>query len=102
MLDEMGPMNLKPGKILKYILNNINKIIIFIFIFFLLGEAKGAPWHPHRGFQTVTYMLKGEMEHKDSMGNSGFLRSGDIQWMIAGSGVIHDELPSKDMVGKYL
>jgi len=64
------------------------------------GEAKGAPWHPHRGFETITYLLQGEMEHKDSMGNFGKLRAGDVQFMTAGSGVIHDELPSPDVLKK--
>jgi len=64
------------------------------------GEAKGAPWHPHRGFETISYILQGEMEHKDSMGNTGSLRAGDIQWMTAGSGIIHDEGPSKALLEK--
>jgi len=64
------------------------------------NEAKGAPWHPHRGFETISYILQGEMEHKDSMGNTGSLRAGDIQWMTAGSGIIHDEGPSKAMLEK--
>lgn len=76
LLDEMGPMDLKPG------------------------EAKGAPDHPHRGFETVTYMLSGNFEHKDSQGHSGRLNPGDVQWMTAGSGVIHSEMPSKDMINK--
>lgn len=58
------------------------------------GEAKGAPDHPHRGFETVTYVLEGELEHKDSVGNAGHLRTGDVQWMTAGSGVVHSEMPS--------
>lgn len=62
------------------------------------GEGKGAPWHPHRGFVTVTYMLAGEFEHHDSTGASGILRAGDVQWMTAGSGIIHDEVPSKAMM----
>jgi len=53
----------------------------------------GFPWHPHRGIETITYMLRGEMEHKDSMGNGGVLRSGDVQWMTAGRGIIHEEMP---------
>lgn len=53
----------------------------------------GFPWHPHRGMETVTYMLDGKMEHSDSMGNSGVISKGDIQWMTAGSGVIHQEMP---------
>jgi quercetin 2,3-dioxygenase len=58
------------------------------------GEAKGTPWHPHRGFETVTYLLEGEAEHLDSMGNRGMLRPGDTQWMTAGSGILHKEGPS--------
>ncbi len=74
LLDEMGPKDLGPG------------------------EAKGAPDHPHRGFETVTYMLKGKFEHKDSRGNSGKLKPGDVQWMTAGSGVIHSELPDREFL----
>jgi quercetin 2,3-dioxygenase len=70
LLDEMGPMDVAPG------------------------EAKGAPDHPHRGFETVTYVLSGEMEHKDSQGHAGSLSAGDVQWMTAGAGVIHAEMPS--------
>jgi quercetin 2,3-dioxygenase len=70
LLDEMGPMDVAPG------------------------EAKGAPDHPHRGFETVTYMLSGEMEHKDSQGHAGRLSAGDVQWMTAGAGVVHSEMPS--------
>jgi redox-sensitive bicupin YhaK (pirin superfamily) len=54
---------------------------------------KGFPWHPHRGIETVTYMIRGEVEHGDSIGNKGVIRSGDIQWMTAGSGIIHQEMP---------
>ncbi|MCE1197503.1 MAG: pirin family protein [Marinilabiliales bacterium] len=53
----------------------------------------GFPWHPHRGMETVTYMLDGSIEHSDSMGNSGVIGRGDIQWMTAGSGIIHQEMP---------
>ena len=74
LLDEMGPMDVAPG------------------------EAKGAPDHPHRGFETVTYMLSGEMEHKDSAGHAGRLKSGDVQWMTAGSGVVHGEMPSPEFL----
>lgn len=74
LLDEMGPMDVKPN------------------------EAKGAPDHPHRGFETVTYMLSGSYEHRDSQGHSGNLNPGDIQWMTAGSGVVHSELPSKEFL----
>lgn len=54
---------------------------------------KGFPWHPHRGIETITYVLYGRVEHGDSMGNKGIISSGDIQWMSAGSGVIHQEMP---------
>lgn len=54
---------------------------------------KGFPWHPHRGIETITYVLNGEVEHGDSMGNKGIISSGDIQWMTAGSGIIHQEMP---------
>ena len=74
LLDEMGPMDVAPG------------------------EAKGAPYHPHRGFETVTYMLSGEMEHKDSAGHAGRLKSGDVQWMTAGAGVVHGEMPSPEFL----
>jgi redox-sensitive bicupin YhaK (pirin superfamily) len=53
----------------------------------------GFPWHPHRGIETITYVLEGEVEHGDSMGNRGVIRSGDVQWMTAGSGIIHQEMP---------
>jgi quercetin 2,3-dioxygenase len=55
--------------------------------------VKGFPWHPHRGMETVTYMVEGTVEHADSIGNSGVIESGDIQWMTAGSGIIHQEMP---------
>lgn len=55
----------------------------------------GFPWHPHRGIETVTYMLAGEVEHGDSLGNQGVIYSGDVQWMTAGSGIIHQELPRR-------
>jgi redox-sensitive bicupin YhaK (pirin superfamily) len=58
------------------------------------GQGIGAPDHPHRGFETVTYLLSGEMQHKDSAGHSGWLGPGDVQWMTAGAGVVHSELPS--------
>lgn len=54
---------------------------------------RGFPWHPHRGIETVTYMLDGRVEHGDSMGNSGAIEPGDLQWMTAGSGIIHQEMP---------
>jgi redox-sensitive bicupin YhaK (pirin superfamily) len=62
------------------------------------GEAKGAPDHPHRGFETVTYMLEGRFEHKDSREDSGKLGSGDVQWMTAGAGVVHSEMPEKEFL----
>ena len=72
LLDEMGPAEYAPG------------------------EAKGAPDHPHRGFETVTYMLEGKFQHKDSHGHSGRLNPGDVQWMTAGAGVIHSEMPDDE------
>ncbi len=53
----------------------------------------GFPWHPHRGIETITYMLEGSVEHGDSMGNAGVIASGDVQWMTAGSGIVHQEMP---------
>lgn len=70
LIDEMGPVDYPPGK------------------------AIGAPDHPHRGFETVTYMLAGEFEHRDSAGHAGRLQPGDVQWMTAGRGVVHSEMPS--------
>jgi len=72
LLDEMGPVNYGPR------------------------EAIGAPSHPHRGFETVTYLLAGSMQHEDSAGNAGDLNPGDVQWMTAGRGIIHSELPHPD------
>ena len=60
------------------------------------GEAKGAPDHPHRGFETVTYMLAGRFEHKDSHGHAGKIEPGDVQWMTAGGGVVHSEMPDAE------
>jgi redox-sensitive bicupin YhaK (pirin superfamily) len=57
---------------------------------------KGFPWHPHRGIETITYVLKGDVEHGDSLGNKGVISSGDVQWMTAGSGIIHQEMPKGD------
>src|SRR3954453_13235587 len=74
LLDEMGPMDVDAG------------------------QAKGAPDHPHRGFETVTYMLSGEMEHRDSSGHAGRLTPGDVQWMTAGAGVVHSEMPSREFL----
>jgi redox-sensitive bicupin YhaK (pirin superfamily) len=70
LIDEMGPVEYGPG------------------------EAIGAPDHPHRGFETVTYVLDGEMEHEDSAGHRGALGPGDVQWMTAGAGIVHSEMPS--------
>jgi len=72
LLDEMGPTDVRPG------------------------EAKGAPDHPHRGFETVTYMLSGSFRHKDSQEHAGKLGPGDVQWMTAGRGVVHSEEPSEE------
>jgi redox-sensitive bicupin YhaK (pirin superfamily) len=74
MLDEMGPIEYGPG------------------------EAKGAPDHPHRGFETVTYLFDGEVEHRDSTGGGGLLRGGDTQWMTAGAGLVHSETPTAAML----
>src|SRR5262245_17843551 len=73
LLDEMGPADYGPG------------------------EAKGAPDHPHRGFETVTYMLEGQFEHEDSAGHRGTIAAGDVQWMTAGGGVVHSEMPAADI-----
>ncbi|HZE38700.1 MAG TPA: pirin family protein [Stackebrandtia sp.] len=63
-------------------------------------EAKGAPWHPHRGFETVTYLMDGTFVHHDSNGGGGVISDGDTQWMTAGAGILHDELPSEELVMK--
>jgi len=60
---------------------------------------RGFPWHPHRGIETITYLLSGEVEHGDSMGNKGVIHPGDVQWMTAGSGIIHQEMPQGDQKG---
>jgi quercetin 2,3-dioxygenase len=73
LLDEMGPVEYGPG------------------------GAVGAPDHPHRGFETVTYLLDGAMEHEDSAGHRGSLGPGDVQWMTAGRGIVHSEMPSREM-----
>jgi redox-sensitive bicupin YhaK (pirin superfamily) len=62
------------------------------------GEAKGTSWHPHRGFETVTYMIDGQMEHQDSEGGGGLITNGDTQWMTAGSGLLHIERPPEELV----
>ena len=61
---------------------------------------KGFPWHPHRGIETITYVLAGNVEHGDSLGNRGTLGAGDVQWMTAGSGIIHQEMPKGDDAGR--
>ena len=76
LLDQMGPVDFRPG------------------------DRRGFPPHPHRGFETVTYLLSGEMQHRDSWGNHGVLRPGDVQWMTAGSGLVHSELPGETLVRK--
>jgi redox-sensitive bicupin YhaK (pirin superfamily) len=60
---------------------------------------KGFPWHPHRGIETITYVTKGDVEHGDSLGNTGVISSGDVQWMTAGSGIIHQEMPKGNSKG---
>src|SRR3989454_3158989 len=64
------------------------------------GEAKGAPDHPHRGFETVTYIVDGAVEHKDSTGGGGLITDGATQWMTAGGGILHDEVPPEALVRK--
>ncbi|MDA1189205.1 MAG: pirin family protein [Chloroflexi bacterium] len=64
------------------------------------GEAKGAPDHPHRGFETVTYMMDGKLEHRDSNGGGGVITDGATQWMTAGAGIVHSEMPTQDLVAK--
>jgi quercetin 2,3-dioxygenase len=60
---------------------------------------EGFPWHPHRGIETISYILQGDVEHGDSMGNKGVIRGGDVQWMTAGSGIVHQEMPHGDEEG---
>jgi redox-sensitive bicupin YhaK (pirin superfamily) len=74
LIDELGPVTYGPG------------------------EAVGAPDHPHRGFETVTYVLEGAVEHEDSAGHRGVLRAGAVQWMTAGGGVVHSEMPPADLL----
>lgn len=62
--------------------------------------TKGFPWHPHRGIETITYVLEGDVEHGDSLGNKGVISSGDVQWMSAGSGIIHQEMPLGNEKGR--
>jgi redox-sensitive bicupin YhaK (pirin superfamily) len=72
MLDHFGPIDVKPG------------------------EGVGAPDHPHRGFETVGYMKQGGISHKDSAGHAGTMGPGDVQWMTAGSGIVHSEMPTAE------
>src|ERR1700742_4708132 len=62
------------------------------------GEPKGTPWHPHRGFETVTYMIDGTFQHRDSAGGGGLITNGDTQWMTAGSGILHIERPPEELI----
>src|SRR5918996_294550 len=62
------------------------------------GEPKGTPWHPHRGFETVTYMIDGTFQHRDSTGGGGLITNGDTQWMTAGAGILHIERPPDELV----
>lgn len=62
----------------------------------------GFPWHPHRGIETITYMLHGKIEHGDSLGNGGVIEAGDVQWMTAGNGIIHQEMPKKEITDPLL
>lgn len=62
--------------------------------------SKGFPWHPHRGIETITYVLDGQVEHADSLGNRGLLGAGSVQWMTAGSGIVHQEMPSGNTKGQ--
>ena len=62
------------------------------------GEPKGTPWHPHRGFETVTYIIDGTFEHQDSNGGGGLITNGDTQWMTAGAGILHIEKPPEELV----
>jgi redox-sensitive bicupin YhaK (pirin superfamily) len=74
LFDHMGPWTLNPG------------------------QSTGFPDHPHRGFETVTYLLQGQMEHRDSFGNRGVIKPGGVQWMTAGSGLVHSEMPGAELV----
>jgi redox-sensitive bicupin YhaK (pirin superfamily) len=74
LLDQLGPVDYAPN------------------------EPKGAPWHPHRGFETVTYVIDGVIEHHDSNGGGGIIGEGDTQWMTAGAGILHDEVPTQSFL----
>ena len=76
LIDELGPVEYGPG------------------------EAIGAPDHPHRGFETVSYLLEGQGQHEDSAGHKGFMNPGDVQWMTAGSGIVHSEMPTPAFMEK--
>jgi redox-sensitive bicupin YhaK (pirin superfamily) len=76
LIDELGPVTYGPG------------------------EAVGAPDHPHRGFETVSYILEGAVEHEDSAGHRGVINAGDVQWMTAGGGIIHSEMPPRELLEK--
>jgi hypothetical protein len=67
-------------------------------VMYQAGEPKGTPWHPHRGFETVTYMIDGIMDHQDSLGGGGTITNGDTQWMTAGQGILHIEAPPEHLV----
>jgi redox-sensitive bicupin YhaK (pirin superfamily) len=76
LIDELGPVTYGPG------------------------EAVGAPDHPHRGFETVSYILEGAVEHEDSAGHRGVINAGDVQWMTAGGGIVHSEMPTRELLDK--
>ena len=76
LIDELGPVTYGPG------------------------EAVGAPDHPHRGFETVSYILEGAVEHEDSAGHRGVINAGDVQWMTAGGGIVHSEMPTQELLDK--
>ena len=65
-----------------------------------VAYKNGFPWHPHRGIETITYVLKGSVKHSDSLGNFGTLSAGDVQWMTAGSGILHQEMPTGNSLGQ--
>ncbi|GGH00360.1 pirin family protein [Silvibacterium dinghuense] len=84
---------------------NTNEVDPFLLLDDFRGDAErdyiaGFPWHPHRGIETITYVLAGEVEHGDSLGNRGVIGTGDVQWMTAGSGIIHQEMPKGNAIGQ--